>query len=166
MSDVNKAWDSGLFQIHGPYYEHGRTIGHASLAHDALGQSLVSFVEWLPEGFMSNESTWKSFMYVFVNLVDSRIEVFFDMREDTGEITREATFPLPQDVSDDHLLLPGEYSDSEVFAALIDVIRPTWQIEPVEDSTIALLKGEIHVGLILKEFEETVTTVHHWNRPI
>ena len=167
MSDIDNVWDSGLFQIRGPYYEHGLTIGHASLARDALGQSLASFVEWLPEGFMSNESTWTRFMHVFVNLVDSKIEVFFDMREDAGEITREATFPLPEDVSDDHpLLLPEEYSNSEVFAALIDAMRPTWQVEPVEDSTIALLKGEIHLDLFLKEFEETVTTIHHWNRPI
>jgi hypothetical protein len=166
MSDVNEAWDSGLFQIRGPYYEQGRTIGHASLACDALGQSLASFVEWLPEGFMSNESTWTRFMYVFVNLVDSRIEVLFDGREDTGSISREATFPLPEDVSDDHpLLSPQEYSDSEVFAALTDAIRPTWQVELVEESTIAMFRGEINVSLILREFEETVTTIHRWNRP-
>lgn len=131
MSEVNETWDSGLFQIRGPYYEHGLTIGHASPAYDGLGQSLASFVEWLPEGFMSNESAWKSFMHVFVNLVDSKVEVFFDGREDGNEITREATFALPPHVSDDHpLVLPQQYSESEVFAALVvwssSVLESRW----------------------------------------
>jgi hypothetical protein len=166
MSDVNEAWDSGLFQIRGPYYTQGRTIGHASLARDALGQSLASFVEWLPEGFMSNECMWKRFMYVFVNLVDSRIEVLFDQLEDMGAISREATFPLSEDASDYHpLLSPEEYSDSEIFAALTDAIRATWQVEPVEESTVAMFREQINVSLILREFEETVTTIHRWNRP-
>jgi hypothetical protein len=127
MSDIKQAWDSGLLQVRNSCFAHGCTVGHASLTRDALGQSLARFVLWLPDGYMSNNS-WRdsNSMHVLAYLIDSRVDVLFDLRSDTGEISREGSFPLPQEPQgqDDPLRSPEEYSEREIFAALMEAIRP------------------------------------------
>lgn len=167
MSDIKQAWNSGLLQVRNSSFEHGCTVGHASLTRDALGQSLACFVLWLPEGYMSNDSWWdNSFMYVLANLVDSRVDVLFDFRMDFGEISRQGSFPLRQEVQGgyDPLRGPEDFSDKEVFAALMEAIRPTWQVEPVEEATLALLREQAGPRP-RREFDEVVATIDRWEPP-
>jgi|SRR5215469_1876380 len=161
MSDRTETWDSGLLQVRSAHLGDGCTIGHASLARDALGQSLACFVLWLPEGFMSNDYEWARSMYVLANLIDSRVDVLFDLRSDTGEISRAGSFPLPQaaEGQDSPLSWPEEFSDGEVFVALIDAIQSTWQVEPVEEATLALLREQTRPS---REFEDGVARMHRW----
>jgi hypothetical protein len=63
---------------------------------------------------MSNDSWWNdTSMYVLASLIDSRVDVLFDLRSDTGEIVREGSFPLPPaaEGQDDPLSWPEEFSD-------------------------------------------------------
>ena len=97
-------WSSGLFQLRSPGHGIDLMVGHAALTRDALGQPLARLTLWLPEGGGSDGWEWAPVMYVLGNLVDTAVEVLFDYRADTGEISREGSFPLPSQEHDNILL--------------------------------------------------------------
>ena len=137
------------------------TVGHATLTRDALGQPLAQLTLWLPEGVGSDGWEWAPVMYILGNLIDTAAEVLFDYRADTGEISREGSFPLPSWEQDDTLHAPADYPDDEVFTALVDIIRPDWQIEPVEEATLDLLRAETPPH---QPFDEEFEHMLRWKR--
>jgi hypothetical protein len=155
MESVNDRWTSGLFQLRAPGNGIDCTVGYATLTRDAL----ACLTLWLPEGYMSEGYAWFARMYILDNLVDASVEVLFDFREDTGQISREGSFSLPSRKEDDPLYDPEEYGDDEVFAALVNVIRPEWQIDPVEDKTLAQIQIETAAH---EPFGEQFANMRRW----
>jgi hypothetical protein len=92
-----------------------------------------------------------------------QVDALFDFRIDYGEISRQGSFPLRQEVHGgyDPLRGPGDFSDREVFAAVMEAIRPTWQVEPVEEATLALLR-EQPGPRPRREFNEVVAAIDRW----
>jgi hypothetical protein len=111
---------------------------------------------------MSEDYAWFSRMYILDNLVDASAEVLFDFREDTGQISREGSFSLPPRKEDDPLYDPGEHDDDDVFAALVNAIRPEWQIDPVEDETLDRIRIET---VAHEQFDEQFANMRRWAPP-
>ena|ERR1022692_1936122 len=79
-----------------------------------------------------------------------------------SRLTSKSPFALAARETSEILYAPSEYDDGEVFGALADAIRPTWQVEPVEDATLEQLR----TGTLAHDpFEKRFAHMHRWHRP-
>ena len=62
----------------------------------------------------------------------------FQLRRPSGGVDCTAGYAT---LTRDALGSPAEHDDDEVFAAMVDVIWPTWQVEQVEDPILDRLRA-------------------------